>query len=159
MEFRELTTFLVPVVRAHQKAGTSANSSWNYEKVPPVRKPVDLLIGLCPKGKRSVAEISSKDKCSFGSALVWTLWNYNWGFRQDYTEICRIMPPANQSGTRKNNTGQGTWIIQLCFILRRTHRLWSPDVYQIHNSKQKLLLNTESCNLIGHLYIRCFEIS
>ncbi len=38
MEILALNTFLVPAVRTRQKAGTSANSFWNYGKVPLVQK-------------------------------------------------------------------------------------------------------------------------
>lgn len=40
----ELKSFPVAVVRTHQKPGTSAISSRNYEKIPPVRKPLFHLV-------------------------------------------------------------------------------------------------------------------
>jgi len=47
-ELLELKSFLVPAVRTPQNPGTSANSSRNYEKVPPVWKPLFTQPNVIP---------------------------------------------------------------------------------------------------------------
>ncbi len=64
MEFLELNTFLVPTVRTCQKAGTSVNSSRNYEKVPPMRKRLFANPQVIPKLYQFLSSVEHKTRYS-----------------------------------------------------------------------------------------------
>lgn len=69
---------------------------------------------------------------------MWTLWNYTWRFRQDYTEICMIMPPVNQSAKQKNNMSQSHLHYSFCLILRQTHKSFADHLMHIISKAPKL---------------------